>query len=71
MPEDEDPDIVRLQERIVAIRERIEAIEKAGVERTASIEKKIEGLAAKGWAVILVGLVWAVQQVLQLIKGVP
>lgn len=59
MPEDENPDIVRLDERMKAFMQRVEAV-----------ERKIDAMAQKAWWIITIGIAWAAEQLLSLIgKG--
>lgn len=57
MPEDEDPDVVRLQERFTAMGERL-----------AGLERRLDGMAQKAWWIITVGIAWAAEQVFSLIS---
>lgn len=58
MGTDENPDVVRVEERLSALTKRVD-----------SMDEKMKGLESKAWQIIILGITWVVAQLLDLIPG--
>jgi len=58
MGNDENPDVVRVEERLSALTKRVD-----------SMDEKMKGLESKAWQIIILGITWVVAQLLNLIPG--